>query len=67
MKSFIEVNNCLKLYKEVSIKYFVFVCTDLPAWFSLQEFGSQKVMHVLGSTLADHYQKVCMYSIVLPL
>ena len=30
-----------------------------------QAFANQKVMNVLGSTLADHCQKVCMYFNVL--
>ena len=66
MKCFIEVNNHLKLYKEVSIRIAICMCyTCMLLSLYTQAFANQKVMNVLGSTLADHCQKVCMYFIVL--
>ena len=66
MKCFIEVNNHLKLYKEVSIEIAIcirYTCMLLSLY--TQAFANQKVMNVLGSTLADHCQKVSMYFAVL--
>ena len=66
MKCFIEVNNHLKLYKEVSIKIVImYVLHIMLLSLYTQAFANQKVMNVLGSTLADHCQKVCMYFTVL--
>ena len=49
----------LKLYSLV-FKVIKVCCTNVCVVLTVQAFANQKVMHVLGSSLADHCQKVCM-------
>ena len=53
-------SNHLKLYKEVSIDNCCMSCMLLSLLYT-QAFANQKVMNALGSMLADHCQKVCVY------
>ena len=46
-------------------KYFYTIWNQHSYLFSIKAFASQKVMHVLGSTLAEHCQKVQYANIVM--